>query len=708
RVPAAPDSLAARVPAAPDSLAARVPAAPERLAARARVPLAAFLCGMLLWNEAVLRLATASRFFGIGLLYAALFAVPAAALLWLLCTCFGARGCGRCVSICGAVLYVLFASQMIYHTVFSTFYTVFSAAGGGAQVTEEFLPVIVSTIARRAGFLLLLALPLIAMGALRAARRLSLGRATAKSRVRTACFALTAQIVAICALPLAGMAQNSPFALYFQTRVLTQSMDKLGLVTTMRHDVTDLLFGFEESATVGVDTGAMTVKSYAADGNSGAEEAAGAAADAAAPVTGNAAYERRPQTLAIDFAQLADSEPNAAIAQIHRTVASLPPTDTNEKTGLFAGKNLIYIVAESFSPYAIDKTRTPTLYQMQHDGWFFPHFYTGVWGVSTLDGEYVADVGLVPKQGVWSMLLSGQNALPFTLGNEFRARGASTYAYHNGTYDYYSRHLSHPNLGYAYKGVNGGLTMTNEWPRSDAEMIDITTSDYLSDAMFHVYYLTISGHLPYDGSDMQAKKHAAAVAGLPYSQHVKNYLAAHIELDKAMELLLQRLRQAGRLDDTVIVISPDHYPYGLTNDEISELAGHPVETEFELYKSCFILYNADTKGETVQKYCSSLDLLPTMLNLFDLPFDSRLLAGRDIFSDAPAFVPFVTQSFLTDRFRYNAPRNEATPLTAQPVTPEEIAACSERLTQMFALSRKMLETDYYRSLPAAALPGGAR
>ncbi|MEG2652611.1 MAG: hypothetical protein RSA17_03470, partial [Ruthenibacterium sp.] len=84
---AAPDSLAARAPAAPDSLAARAPAAPEGLAARVRVPLAAFLCGMLLWNEAVLRLATASRFFGIGLLYAALFAVPAAALLWLLCTC---------------------------------------------------------------------------------------------------------------------------------------------------------------------------------------------------------------------------------------------------------------------------------------------------------------------------------------------------------------------------------------------------------------------------------------------------------------------------------------------------------------------------------------------------------------------------------------------------------------------------------------------
>ncbi|MBO5413225.1 MAG: LTA synthase family protein, partial [Clostridia bacterium] len=54
------------------------------------------------------------------------------------------------------------------------------------------------------------------------------------------------------------------------------------------------------------------------------------------------------------------------------------------------------------------------------------------------------------------------------------------------------------------------------------------------------------------------------------------------------------------------------------------------------------------------KYCSSLDVLPTVLNLFGFDYDSRLLMGRDIFSDSEPFVIFSNRSFILKNGRYNA------------------------------------------------------
>ena len=55
----------------------------------------------------------------------------------------------------------------------------------------------------------------------------------------------------------------------------------------------------------------------------------------------------------------------------------------------------------------------------------------------------------------------------FCLGNQFRRLGYATKAYHNHTWDYYSRDISHPNMGYVYKGLGHGLDVRATWPESD-------------------------------------------------------------------------------------------------------------------------------------------------------------------------------------------------------------------------------------------------
>ena len=169
----------------------------------------------------------------------------------------------------------------------------------------------------------------------------------------------------------------------------------------------------------------------------------------------------------------------------------------NKYTGMFKGCNFIFITAESLSHYVIDRDLTPTLYRLANEGFIFNNFYNPNWGVSTSDGEYVACTGLIPKAGVWSFYHSGKNWLPFVMGNQFLRLGYSSRAYHNHTYTYYKRNISHPNMGYIYKGVGNGLKIKNTWPESDLEMVDVTTPEFINDEKFHVYYMTVSGHLSY-------------------------------------------------------------------------------------------------------------------------------------------------------------------------------------------------------------------
>ena len=287
----------------------------------------------------------------------------------------------------------------------------------------------------------------------------------------------------------------------------------------------------------------------------------------------------------IDFDKLISEETDEEIIKMHKYFRDVQPTPMNDYTGKFQGYNLIMITAEGFSPYAIHQEATPTLYKMVHEGYHFTNFYNPIWEVSTSDGEYVACTGLIPKSGVWSFYESGSNKMPFVMGNQLKKLGYKTIAYHNHTYNYYKRHVSHPNMGYEYKGVGNGLKVKKVWPASDLEMLENTIPEYIDEHPFHAYYMTVSGHLRYTftGNSMAAKNREV-VKDLPYSENAKAYIATQVELDRAMRHLLDQLEKAGIADRTLIAISADHYPYGLAEHEINELAGHEVEKNFELYK----------------------------------------------------------------------------------------------------------------------------
>ncbi len=421
--------------------------------------------------------------------------------------------------------------------------------------------------------------------------------------------------------------------------------------------------------------------------------------------TSNETIHYDAQILDIDFNALAESETDETLISLHTYFANADTQNQNEYTGMFEGQNLIFITAESFSHYCIDEELTPTLYKLYSEGFQFTNFYTPGWSVSTTDGEYVALTGLIPKSGVRSFTESADNYLPFTMGLQTTIYGYSPImAYHNHTYDYYSRDLSHPNMGYEYKALGLGLDITETWPESDLEMMELSVADYIdSDELFHAYYMTVSGHQLYSFTgNAMSYKNRSYTENLDYSEPVQAYLAANIELDLALEYLLEELENAGKLENTVIVLSADHYPYGLTVDELSEMNGEPVNEIYGIYQNALLIWSGSMEEPIViDKLAQSLDIIPTISNLMGFDYDSRLLMGNDILGDDyEPLVIFSNRSFLTEDGFYNASTQEFTENDGvAEVSSEYIQERSKIIDLKFEISELILDYDYYSLLP---------
>ena len=423
----------------------------------------------------------------------------------------------------------------------------------------------------------------------------------------------------------------------------------------------------------------------------------------------------------LDFEAESQLVGGQTLANMHKYFSSLTASQKNEYTGMFEGKNLIQITAEAFSPYVISKELTPTLYKLTHEGFVFNNYYQPGWGQSTTGGEFAAMTGVIPTwiNNNLSFYVSHKDYMPFALGNQFRALGYTTVAYHNNVYTYYNRHLTHPNLGYDYYGQGNGLNITGPgWPYSDLEMMELTAPAYIEDYVqngkpFHAYYMTVSGHANWGwGNAMSAKNREAAVATYPNaSQPVQGYIAANLELEYALTYLLEQLEAAGIADDTVICLTADHYPYALVTNEVDyyqELSGkQDSELDISRYRNTLILWSGSMEQPvTVNTPCSSIDIIPTLSNLFGLTYDSRLLSGRDVFaenynaSQASTCMPLVIlptnrgNSWITAAGTYDAKTRTFTPNPGITVADDYVDTVTSLVDAKFSYARQLIQYDY--------------
>lgn len=458
------------------------------------------------------------------------------------------------------------------------------------------------------------------------------------------------------------------YNLYFETNNTSLNIERLGVMAASMIDVHRSIFGFEEKLKI-VETEEVNSDDELFE------------------------YDYNILDLNLDSNE-------EKIKTINNYIKNDSGTMKNQYTGMFEGKNLIFIVAESFSEIAVSEDLTPTLYKLVHEGFYFENFYSSN-NLSTIGGEFQALTGLYADNSIFSSWRSGRAYFPYGLGSVFSDKGYNTYAYHNNSAYFQDRNVYLKSQGFTnFKGCYNGmekLINCNAWPQSDVEMIDATVNDYLnSDEPFLAYYMTVSGHFYYTFSgNSMAKKNKKFVDDLDYNENVKAYLATQVELDRAMELLLSKLEESGKLDDTVIVLTADHFPYNLDIDDINTLSTYERDIMIEANSNNLIIYNSKMKSVNVDKVGMSIDVLPTVLNLFGIEYDSRLIMGRDILSTSEGIAIFKDKSWVTNKGTYYASKGR---FVGDVVDDGYIEDINNIVNNRTAISRMIVLNDYYRKI----------
>lgn len=368
--------------------------------------------------------------------------------------------------------------------------------------------------------------------------------------------------------------------------------------------------------------------------------------------------------------------------QVEQYVSAYEAAKTdNPYTNLFAGKNLIMVQLEAIDTWMLDPDYMPRLSALKDKSIVFANHYTPAYiTAGTFNTEFMTNTSLLPATGGIPTSVYVQDSFPYSIANLFTRAGYTARTFHNSDGSVYDRGVIHPNLG--YESYNGGDVL---------EMEDIHLDRYLMNGFasmtegdpFYSFVITYSGHGPYgdDNTIYQANKEAAEKTAKLREGNSVYAIAGAMETDRFVGDLVDALEEKNLLQDTVLVFYADHYNYYMMNDELNMMIKN-VDNINLLTHTDFFIWSADLEEQTViEKVTSSVDVLPTITNLFGLDTSGAFFAGHDGLGDQGGYT-FFDDGSAFDGHYYNSTAG------TNPYTNE--------ITSLIGLSNRVLGGNYYK------------
>lgn len=375
--------------------------------------------------------------------------------------------------------------------------------------------------------------------------------------------------------------------------------------------------------------------------------------------------------------------------------------EKNSYTGIFEGKNLLLIQAESLNNFAIDEVLTPTLYRLKTNGIFIEGYNSPLLIGSTSDSEFMANTSLLPANN--GKITSNEyynNYFPITLANTFNQAGYYSMATHNNYGIYYNRSVMMPKLGYEFFDAIGINAYDNV---EDSYVIDHIKWIMYEKEKYFSYWITFTSHQPYGKDTLnetqlnyleQVEKRFPTI-----KEEEKVYISKVMDLDRGLKQLIIDYKNSGVLDDLVIMIYGDHFPKGIFENK--EEYRNLCETRGIKFESCFrtpfIIWNNDQNAQVFNKVSSTLDISPTIYDLFNLKYDYRWVLGNSIFD--PSYEGFLFDEYsiiFTDNFTYDSSRNSVVHNWTK--SEQQFRLEASDLLNKLNIGYKVVENDYFNSL----------
>ena len=322
---------------------------------------------------------------------------------------------------------------------------------------------------------------------------------------------------------------------------------------------------------------------------------------------------------------------------------------TDSYTGLLKDKNLIILQLEGVDEWLLNENDTPNLYKLMNNSINFTNhysYYNG--GGSTFNSEFAVNTGFItPLSYTQNAYSFSKNDFPYTLAKLFKSLGYSVNAFHMNTSEFYSRGTNYKNWGYDnYYGLVDMYDYKNKEYELDREMIlnEDFSNKMFENEKFVDYIITYSSHLPFSTSSGVCKKLVTldALETLSVEELPKDYVLPTLteeecarrqvkETDYMVELLLQKLEDNELMDNTAIVVFTDHYLYTLSDQTI--LDKYKDTSNNLINHTPFYIYNNGETKKTIKDVTSQLNILPTILNLFDIEYNPNYYIAENALSN---------------------------------------------------------------------------
>ena len=405
--------------------------------------------------------------------------------------------------------------------------------------------------------------------------------------------------------------------------------------------------------------------------------------------------------------------------------------EVNDYTGIFEGKNVLFIHGESVQNFLVDLEIngveiTPNLNKMVKEGLYFSKFYPQISIGTSSDSEFTLSTGFLPSNN-GTVFVNYVNRKYETIQNAFRKRGYYTFSAHANEGSYWNRDEMYKTLGY-------DMFYDNEYyeiplDRSSEDIVGLG----LSDKSFYKQFvpilksirennnkymgtvISLSNHSPfndiekYGELDLTIKLKDGTTMPYLEGSDMGNYLKSAHYADEALGELMQMLKDEGIMKDTVVIFYGDHearlgsssfdllYNYDETTGKLkNELDPTYVSLDnykYEMLKNTpLIIWTGDNSlSGQVDDVMGMWDVYPTVANMFNLEYTYPL--GNDIFSSNEKIVVFPSGDILTNKMYYSNFNEEYVLLKYGAIDVEYIDRIKEYAEIRLELSKNLLVYD---------------
>lgn len=367
-------------------------------------------------------------------------------------------------------------------------------------------------------------------------------------------------------------------------------------------------------------------------------------------------------------------------------------------TGAFAGKNLIFIMMESMDDWLVTPEYMPNLYRLEQEGVYFRNYYAPIFlAAATFNSEFTANTGMIAPEYQVRNSYYAEHALPYSLPNRFRDAGYCARSFHAANPNIYNRGQIHLNFGYESYNDYGDLGM-------DDYMLDSQLlrgyDQIVSDEPFFSFIITYSGHGPYteEQDTISAPHLARARAVIDYStvpytteaqkEEYTRAVAQAMETDAFIGGLRKQLEADGHAEDTVLMLFTDHYCKYFSDTELIEAIKGTSDHNL-LSNVPFVIWTEGITPQVSEKYVSTMDIAPTIVDLFSLDADLRYYIGNDMFGPDGGVVYFRNYAWY-DGKTYDT-GNDASSNPA-------VLAMREQVREQIDISQDTFRYDYFAYL----------